>query len=216
MGACCSTFEGAADQQFNERKVAKELAHFLAKGPGPTTRLLERGIADAGALGGVLLDVGAGFGALTFRLLDRGMSGAIAVDASAASTRAAQEEAERRGRAQSVNVVRGDFVDVAEYLPRSAVVALDRVVCCYPSCEALLDAAVGRAERCVALSYPRDVWYVRLGMMAENTQRWLAKNAFRTYVHRRAAIEQRIKRAGFALANRRETWGWSADVYVRH
>ena len=96
MSACCSTFEGAADQQFNERKVAKELAHFRAKGPGPSTRLLERGITDAGALGGVVLDVGAGFGALTFRLLDRGMSGAIAVDASAASTRAAQEEAERR------------------------------------------------------------------------------------------------------------------------
>jgi hypothetical protein len=148
-------------------------------------------------------------------LLDRGMTGAIAVDASAASTRAAQEEAERRGCAQSVKVVRGDFVDVAVYLPRSTVVALDRVVCCYPSCEGLLDAAVGRAERCVAVSYPRDVWYVRLGMMAENLPRRLARNTFRTYVHPRAIIERMIARAGFALSIRRETWMWSADVYVR-
>jgi tRNA G37 N-methylase Trm5 len=159
MSACCSTFEGAADQQFNEQKVAKELAQFRKKGPGPTTRLLERGIAEAGTLGGVVLDVGSGFGALTFRLLDRGMSGAIAVDASAASTRAGKEEAERRGCAQSVQFVHGDFVDVAPRLPRSSVVALDRVVCCYPSCEALLDAVVRCADRCVGgvVSSPRVV-----------------------------------------------------------
>jgi hypothetical protein len=46
-------------------------------------------------------------------------------------------------------------------------VALDRVVCCYPSWERLLDAALGHAERCLALSYPRDAWYVRLGMTLE-------------------------------------------------
>jgi SAM-dependent methyltransferase len=215
MSACCSTFESAADRQFDERRVAKELARFRANGPGPTTRLLEQGIAAAGALDGIVLDVGAGFGALTFRLLERGLIGAIAVDASQASLRAALGEAERRGCAQSVQFVHGDFVDLADRLPRSRVVALDRVVCCYPSCEALLNAAVGRAERCVAVSYPRDIWYVRLGMSAENARRRLARNTFRTFVHPRAVIEKTIARAGFALSNRRETWMWSADVYVR-
>jgi 2-polyprenyl-3-methyl-5-hydroxy-6-metoxy-1,4-benzoquinol methylase len=215
VSSCCSTFESEAAQQFNQKRVAKELARFRTKGPGPTTRLLEQGIAQAGVLGGSLLDVGAGFGALTIRLVERGMSGAIAVDASAAYIRAAQEEADRRGRAHSIRFVHGDFVSIAARLPESNVVALDRVVCCYPSCEALLDAAVGRAERCIALSYPREVWYVRLGMTAENAQRWVARNSFRTYVHPRATIEKTIGRAGFALSSRRETWMWSADVFVR-
>jgi hypothetical protein len=215
MPACCSTFESAARQQFNQRKVAKELARFRTKGPGPTTRLLEEGIAEAGVLGGLLLDIGAGLGALTFRLLDRGMTRAIVLDASPAYLGAAREEATHRGHAQSVQFVDGDFVSMAARLPRSNVVALDRVVCCYPSCEALLDAALGRAEYCVALSYPRDVWFVRLGVTAENAQRWLTRNPFRTFVHPRAAIERMIRGAGFELSSRRETWMWSADVYVR-
>jgi SAM-dependent methyltransferase len=215
MPGCCSTFENAAGQQFNAKKVGKELARFCAQGPGPTTKLLEQGIAQAGLLGGFLLDVGAGFGALTFRLLDRGMKGAVVVDASPAYLEAARQEADRRARSESVRFVQGDFVSVAAWLPPSSVVTLDRVVCCYPSCQALLEAALGRAQHCVAVSYPRDVWYVRLGMMVENAQRWLARNSFRTFVHSAKAIEHTIRRAGFELSSRRETWMWSADVYVR-
>ena len=215
MSACCSTFENAAGRQFNAKKVAVELARFRKKGPGPTTRLLEHGIAQTGLLDGFLLDVGAGFGALTFCLLDRGMKGAVAVDASPAYLEAARQEADRRGRAGSIRFVQGDFVSVAAWLPPSTVVSLDRVVCCYPSCQSLLEAALGRAQQCVALSYPRDVWYVRLGMMVENAQRWLARNSFRTFVHPTKAIEQTIRLAGFELSSRRETWIWSADVYVR-
>jgi SAM-dependent methyltransferase len=215
MPGCCSTFEDAAGQQFNARKVAKELARFRAKGPGPTTRLLEQGIAQAGLLDGDVLDVGAGFGALTFRLLDRGMNGATAVDASSAYLEAARQEADRRSRGPSVQFVHGDFVSVAAGLPTATVVALDRVVCCYPSCEALLRAALGRAQQGVALSYPRDVWYVRLAMIVENARRWLARNPFRTFVHPAETIERTIRCGGFELSSRRETWMWSADVYVR-
>jgi magnesium-protoporphyrin O-methyltransferase len=215
MPGCCSTFETAAGEQFNAKKVAKELARFRANGPGPTTRLLEQGIVQAGLLGGFLLDIGAGFGALTFGLLERGMKGAVAVDASPAYLEAARQEADHRGRAESVRFIQGDFVSVAAWLPLSSVVTLDRVVCCYPACEALLEAATGRAQQCVALSYPRDVWYVRLGMMLENAQRRLARNSFRAFVHPVDTIEQTIRRAGFELSSRRETWMWSADVYVR-
>jgi magnesium-protoporphyrin O-methyltransferase len=216
MPSCCSPFERAAEDQFTATRVAGELARFRKKGPGATTRLLEQGVAQAGALGGRLLDIGAGFGALTFCLLDRGMAGAIAVDASPAYLRAAREEADRRGRARSIQFVHGDFVTVAPRLPAAGVVVLDRVVCCYPAFEALLEAALDHAQQYVALSYPRDVWYVRLGMMLENAQRWLVRNPFRTFVHPAVTIERTIRRrTGFELSSRRETWVWSADVYVR-
>jgi hypothetical protein len=88
-------------------------------------------------------------------------------------------------------------------------------VCCYPSCEQLLDAAAAHAERCLALSYPRDEWYVRAGMALENGQRRLTRNSFRTFAHPVALIEDCVTRAGFELSSRRESWMWSADVYVR-
>jgi len=214
MPACCSTFERAAEQQFNPKKAAAELERYRKKGPGPTTRLLQHGIAQSGVTGGTLLDVGSGVGALTFGLLERGMT-AIAVDASSAYVGAARQEAERTGKAHAIQFVHADFVSIASQLPATSVVALDRVVCCYPSCEPLLDAAISHAEQCFALSYPRDAWYMRWGVGLENAQRRVSGNAFRTFVHPVAAMEETITRAGFELSSRSETWLWSVDVYLR-
>jgi hypothetical protein len=108
-----------------------------------------------------------------------------------------------------------DFVTAASTLPVATVVTLDRVVCCYPAYEPLLNAALQHADRIFALSYPRNAWYVRLGMQIENGQRKLAKSAFRTFVHSAERIEHVIRSGGFSLNNRRETWFWSVDVYSR-
>ena len=110
-----------------------------------------------------------------------------------------------------VRFVNADFVSVALELPAATVVTLDRVVCCYPSYEALLNAALDHAEQCLALSLPRDVWYVRLGVMLENAHRRLKKNPFRTFVHPAVRMEELIRSAGFERSTRRETWMWSVD-----
>jgi tRNA1(Val) A37 N6-methylase TrmN6 len=212
---CCSTFERAAEQQFNAKKAADELKRYRAKGPGPTTRLLVEGIVKSGVMSGTVLDVGSGIGSLTFTLLERGATGAITVDASIAYLQRAQEEAEQRGCAAAVRFVHADFVESASRLPVASIVTLDRVVCCYPFCERLLSAALEHAERCLAMSYPHDRWYVRLGIMLENVQRRLSRNSFRTYVHPVKQMEASIARAGFRLSSRQQTWMWSADVYVR-
>jgi SAM-dependent methyltransferase len=215
MSACCSPFECAADQQFNEKKATEELTRYRNKGPGPTTRLLQQGLEQAGILSGTLLDIGSGIGSLTFGLLERGVTNAIAVDASSAYNGVARQEAARLGRTEAVRFVHADFVSVASELPAVTLVTLDRVVCCYPSYEALLNASVRHAEQSLALSYPRDVWYVRFGVMLENAQRRLMKNPFRTFVHSPARMENLIRSAGFALSTRHETWMWSVDVYTR-
>ena len=95
---CCGAFSAAVDAQFTPKKVLSELKRYRQDGPGVTTRLLRDGLIDAGLAAGTILDVGAGIGALTFELLARGATSAVAVDASAAYLAAAQEEAERRGR----------------------------------------------------------------------------------------------------------------------
>jgi magnesium-protoporphyrin O-methyltransferase len=215
MTGCCSRFECSASQQFNQKKVTQELKRYREKGPGHTTRLLVEGITKSGELSGTVLDVGSGIGGLTLALLERGASSAVAVDASVAYVNAARDEADRRGRAEAIRFVHADFVMVASELSSASIVTLDRVVCCYPSCEPLLDAAASQAERCLALSYPRDLWYVHAGTALENGQRRLAGNPFRTFVHPVGRIEDIITRAGFRLSNRRESWMWSADVYVR-
>jgi hypothetical protein len=125
---------------------------------------------DAGRFA-LRLGVGAGVGALTFELLERGFRRAVIVEASAGYTAAASTEAARRGCATCIDFVNGDFLEVAGTVPMASVVALDRVVCCYPLYEELLNEAVRHAERGFAFSYPRDRWYVRAGMSLENALR---------------------------------------------
>jgi len=98
--ACCCTFTNTVDQQFTSKKAGQELERFRRKGAGPTTRLLLAGIAQAGIGDGTLLDVGAGVGALTFELLDRGVRRAVIVEASAGYTAAASNERSDPSRAR--------------------------------------------------------------------------------------------------------------------
>jgi SAM-dependent methyltransferase len=212
--SCCGNFDDAADQQFSADKVAKELHRYRHKGIGATTRLLRDGLARSGLSHGVLLDIGAGFGALTFELLERGISRSVVVDASSAYLAAASAEASRRNRTLDVELVRGDFLDVAERLSTADVVTLDRVVCCYPFYERLLIAALRHASHGFAFSYPRDVWYVRAGVRLENAMRH-RRTSFRTFVHPPTRMRELIEGADFTLVSHAQTLAWSADIFIR-
>jgi 2-polyprenyl-3-methyl-5-hydroxy-6-metoxy-1,4-benzoquinol methylase len=215
MPCCCADVGGAAEHQFNEKRASKDLAQYRSKGPGSTTRLLLAGLATAGPLHGGLLDIGSGIGALSFELLDRGLTSVRGVDLSSAHVAIASREASRRGRSDSTRFVQGDFLDVAGQLPPADIVTLDRVVCCYPEYERLLEESLRHATRIFAFSYPRDLWYVRVWTRLQNIGRAIVQNAFRSFIHPVSAMENVIRREGFTLLDRRSTQTWRADVYVR-
>jgi magnesium-protoporphyrin O-methyltransferase len=215
MSACCSTYGNVAGAQFDEKIARRDLENYRKKGPGTTARLLRDMLVDAAAADGTLLDVGSGVGGLTFELLERGVERATAVDASAAYLAAAAQEATRRDCIRAVEFRHGDFVDVASMVPPASVVTMDRVICCYPAFESLLKEALEHSQRYFAYSYPKDAWYVRAAIAGENGLRRLKGNAFRAFVHPVRQMTQTIERAGFRLAARRQTWQWSAEVWVR-
>lgn len=215
MSVCCSTYRDVAGAQFDDKIARRDLQSYRKKGPGPTARLLRDLLAEAGRIGGVLLDVGSGIGGLTFELLERGADRAIVVDASAAYLTAAAQEATRRDRLRVVEFVHGDFLEVASRIPKASVVTLDRVISCYPAYKTLLDESLKHAERAFAYSYPRDVWYVAAAIWIENAVRRLKSNPFRAFVHPVDRMTAVIERADFKLVARRQTWLWSADVWTR-
>jgi SAM-dependent methyltransferase len=215
VSRCCSTYGAVASAHFDEKIAQRELTRYRKKGPGSTTRLLRDLLLETRAVQGTALDVGSGVGGLTFELLDHGVERVTAVDASPANLAAATEEATRRGRSSAVQLVLGDFLDHARHIPTATVVTLDRVVCCYPLYQPLLEEALRHAERYFAFSYPRDVWYVRAAIAFENAIRRIRANPFRAFVHPVERMTQVIQSADFRLVSRRQTRQWSADVYVR-
>lgn len=215
MACCCSSVGASAERQFSEKRATEDLAQYRAKGAGSTTRLLLDGLANAGPVQGTLLDIGTGIGALTFELLDSGLTNAVGVDLSSAYVASASDEAARRGQSGSVRFIHADFLNVSDRLPAADVVTLDRVVCCYPEYERLLDESLRHADRYFALSYPRDLWYVRTWVGIQNLGRQMTGNPFRTFVHSASAMEHLILRTGFAMLSRSCTRTWCADVYGR-
>jgi magnesium-protoporphyrin O-methyltransferase len=212
--ACCAHC-AAADAQFSERTARRDLARYHKRGPDKTTRHLLEAIRSTDLRNGTLLDIGAGIGAIAYELLGSVVARATQVEAASAYLAAARLEAERRGQADRVRLVSGDFVTVAGSFDPADLVTLDRVVCCYPDFGALLSRAAANSRRYVAVSYPRDRWPVRVVIGLENLVRRLTRNAFRTFVHPPKRIQATLAEAGFGRVARRDTFVWRSELYAR-
>jgi hypothetical protein len=114
-----------------------------------------------------------------------------------------------------LTLVQADFVAAADSIPGADVVAMDRVVCCYPAVTPLVEAALASSRRALALSYPRDAWHVRVVIRLQNLARATLGNPFRTFVHPAATLARLIERHGFRRVSRTGTFVWVVDVYVR-
>jgi magnesium-protoporphyrin O-methyltransferase len=174
-----------------------------------------RSVRALGLRQATLLDIGAGIGVVHHELLEDGIAAAVHVEAATAYLEAARLEADARGHGTRVWFVQGDFVDVADGLEPADVVTLDRVVCCYPDYATLLARSAAKCRAAYALSYPRDLWYVRLVVWAQNLVRRLRRDAFRTFVHPEAAIRQALADAGLRPAEGRDFFVWRVEWYLR-
>jgi SAM-dependent methyltransferase len=216
MTCSCSATTAFTAQQFDAKRARAELEAYHRRGPGPTTRRLLTGLRIVGGTEGTLLDIGSGIGVLTLELLKRGVDRAHCVDLSPASVAIGRAEAERQGRAGRIRWREADFVAVAPELEPADVVSLDRVVCCYPAYRPLLEEAAKHTRRFLALSYPRDRWFVRAALWVENALRWVRGNRFRAFVHSPAGLDTLLRQSGFTRTYQESTLAWHADIYARN
>lgn len=210
---CCTT--DAYDAQFDGRQARSDLKRFRTHGPEPTTRALVDAIAAAGVRDATVLDIGGGVGAVHHELFAAGAAFATHVDASAAYLDAARDESTRRGTAERVRFLHGDFVGLAAHVAAADVVTLDRVICCYADMEALVAASASRAKRLYGAVFPRERWSIQVGFAAMNWFKRVTGNAFRVYLHPVAAIDAALRRQGFQLQAERQTFVWRVAVYAR-
>ncbi len=214
MGSCCSDFRPLAGSFFDKERAAGDLRKLRDKGPNPTTRMLTEYILGAGS-GETLLDVGGGVGTLSFGLLESGLKQATIIDAAPEYIAAARSEAVRRGYDKRTHILHGDFVSVGSSVKRADIVALDRVVCCYPGYRELLREALRHCGRLFAMSYPRDHWYVRWAVKLENAYRSLRRCAFRVVVHPAEAMRTLVEEEGFERTSSGGTFVWAVELFER-
>ena len=211
--SCCHC--QGAETLFDAKVASRELRQYRRRGPRKTTRLLLDALEAIGVAGRTLLDIGGGVGIIQHELLGAGAARASGVEASAAYLAAAREEAARRGHADRLSLYHGNVVDLAPELPPADIVTLDRVICCYPDMPALVERSAALARVAYGLVYPRDTWWVKLGLALENLAFRARRNPFRVYAHSAAAVDALVRGQGFAPRFMRRTLVWQVVVYGR-
>lgn len=187
----------------------------------PITARILRALEGRGLAGTTVLDVGCGTGDLALATLGRGAAGASGIDLGAGAIEQARALAAERGLSDRAAFSVGD--GAVEPLERHDVVALNRVLCCYPRVDRLLANSLGAAGRVYAYTAPVHTGPIglfnRISIAISNT--WFRLRAkkfrgFRAFVHDLDAVDRTIASAGFRRVHlSRERVVWRLAVFVR-
>jgi magnesium-protoporphyrin O-methyltransferase len=213
MSSCCvhnrdaGRFFGWFAKRYRKR--------FARKGLEPSQKHLVEGLTRSGLNGATLQDIGCGIGYLHPRLLQVGASSAVGVDLSVKRLDEARAQAREQGLAARTDYREGDFVELADVLEPADIVILDKVICCYPDAQALVEGSARMARRVYAFTIPRDRWSVIFALLAGRVLLALIRCGFRSYVHDPAAVDRWLRHEGFVRAFEESTFSWLTRVYSR-
>ena len=167
-----------------------------------------------------MLDVGCGTGDLALTALARGAASADGIDLGAGAIQHARSLAEERGLADraTFSVDNG----AVEPLTRHDVVALNRVLCCYPRLDQLLANSLGAAGEVYAYTAPIHTGIVgsfnRISIGIGNLWYRLRDRkfqGFRAFVHDLDSVDRTIAEAGFRKVQGAHRRMWQLAVFTR-
>lgn len=215
--SCCGQpdsgdYEGMFDAAWAGREADAYIRHGLET---RAKRLIDHLVKNCDGPMRVL-DVGSGAGGVHHELLRRGFAASVvAVEASSAYIKAAQEIGVRLGQEGQVQYIHGDFTSAAGAVGTADAVILDRVICCYPHLKQLLGASASKAERFLALSYPRENWWVRLAFGLFNLYLKIKRKDFRTFVHPHREVHLIAEGDGLEPVHAATEGMWQITVFER-
>ncbi|MGQ0814870.1 MAG: methyltransferase domain-containing protein [Gemmatimonadota bacterium] len=202
---CCD--HGLTDV-FTEDAARKDANRYRKRGLPRRARKLIKAIEAAEPLANkTTLEVGVGAGGVTVEMLRRGAAHAVGVDAVAEQLAAARSLATDFGVANQLELIHREFTD-GSGVQQADVVVMDRVVCCYADWQSLLGAAAARANSLIALTYPRDVWWLKLFARVVNLWWLIVRSEFRFRVHSVSAMHALLAARGFAIGTASHYLGW--------
>jgi hypothetical protein len=212
MSECCNP--AGYRQFFNEKEARRSLRGYDRKGLDKMSRGMIDYMTSRGMTGRTVLEAGGGIGALQVELLKAGAARAVNVELSGGYETVARELLEREGVAARAERLVGDFTELADELEADDVV-MNRVICCYPFMERLVNAAVSSSRRFIAATFPGDRIAAKVSHVFGNTLRKLSRDDFRSFMHSPDAIVETARAGGFDLAYRDRNLVWDAVVFER-
>jgi 16S rRNA G966 N2-methylase RsmD len=183
---CCSA--KGCDEFFSERVARRDAGRYRRAGIDDSAHRVVDFVRGHGIEGSSVLEVGGGVGAIQLELLRAGAARAENVELSAAYEPYAAELLQAAGFEGRVERRLLDFAARGDEVQPADVVVLHKVVCCYPDYEALVGAAAVHTKRQLALTFPRESWWLKLGLGVVNVIERVRRQTFRVYMHSPAAM----------------------------
>jgi magnesium-protoporphyrin O-methyltransferase len=212
MSTCCAR---GYEKFFGARTARRDARRYRRKGLDATAQRLVQEVAARGIAGTSVLEVGGGVGAIDLELLQHGASRATIVELSHGYDEEASALAREAGAERRIERRHGDFVQQEQQVDPADIVIMHRVVCCYPDPDLLVGAASRHARRLLALSFPRDIWWVRLGFRAANLWCRLT-GGIEAFVHPPAQVVRAAESDGLrTMVHERSGHIWRVAVFER-
>jgi SAM-dependent methyltransferase len=189
---------------------------YKNKGLSRSSRLLLKFILDGNAQDKAILDLGCGAGGLSIELLKHGAQTSIGFDVSPRMIEAATELAqttgfESRAKFQEANAAMAD-------LPRSDIVVMDKVMCCYSEWRPLLENAMKASNDMIGFTVPRDEGITKLPFrLALRIANYFQKRreGVLFYLHPLGTIDRTLRESGFKRRKKQASRFWLVFLYSR-
>ena len=191
------------------------MRRYRRRGLEAVQRRLLEGLTAAGVAGASVLEIGCGTGELQRRVLAAGAGKAIGIDVAGGMVAQAQDAAALAGLEQRTTYLVGDAVERAAELPPAAVVVLDKVLCCYPEIDPLLQVSLERTQRLYAVVVPRSHWLVAAVWRLAIAVFKLLRSSFHPFYHDWHRTAAAISAAGFRRIFAAHTLAWEAWIFHR-
>ena len=213
MSDCCDPV--SYRRLFNSKEASRRLRRYRRSGLDRLARGVVDHLAERGVEGGSLLEVGGGVGEIQIEMLRGGVDSAVNIELSDAYEKAARDLLHEAGFGSRVERRIGDFVEAQDEIGSADIVVLNRVVCCYPWMKRMMSAAVDKTDRFLALTFPRERWFMKASIKLGNWWWSLRSCDFRAYVHPISEIQSIAIEAGLEVTHRERTLGWQGMVFER-
>jgi magnesium-protoporphyrin O-methyltransferase len=214
---CCPAEADPRIARYFDRRNKRRRSGAERYEMGNVTRRLLDALVELGPAGHSVLEGGCGPGALIVGLLSAGASAGTGIDLSAEAIAYARERAAQADVTDRVEFIVGDAAQTPA--EQHDWVVLDKVICCYPHMDALLERTVGEAKSLFAFAVPVSWGWraalVRSYLGLEALLMRLLRRPCPAYVHDVRRIEERLRSAGFASRISENLGFWHIAVFAR-
>lgn len=191
------------------------LKDYRKEGLDDTSRVVSDALVSRDLSGSSILELGCGIGALSLELLKKGAASVRGLDLSPAMIQLARTLAAEANFSEKTSFERGDGATTD--LPRSDIVILDKVLCCYPDATALVDNSSAAARRYYVYSLPNErrgvTRFLRFFIPLQAI--FSRRNSFRFFIHSTRQIEETLKSKGFTPVFESPVgWIWAVFIFA--